>query len=307
MEALGNHAGFPWISDHRNMDIFRFLIYFSERDFFAAMGTRLMLLLICIQRILGFRSSPPGRDLTMRMLPLTRPEVARLVPRRVTRSQLVSYWGMNSKERLQRVLESLLVSYGGAWIAWFVSFMVGSLTSAVLGSALIFNWMYTPWLNAKRRNALFYPSSARETPGSRGAHYAIFLGRIKTLKKVQRRAGKSIGAVSQEFLVLSVRDEYQRELEIVTQWQPPYSHLRINMQCQTVIASSDDAFAQVFLVTDAFVPACNLMVGDYPYLQKQELQQLLCEKYNPLDDMVMAVSDSLEGLNSRALFQDPPS
>lgn len=272
------------------------------------MSVRAALLFACLLGVLGLRY-PSGRDITMRMLPLTRPELARLVPHKVTRSQLVSYWGMNSKERLQRVLESLLVSYGGAWIAWFVSFMVGSLTSAVLGSALIFNWMYTPWLSAKRRNALFYPS----TQGPRSAYYAIFLGRIKTLKKIQRRAGKSIGAVSQEFLVLSVRDEYQRELEIVTQWQPPYSHLRKNMQCQTVIASYDDSFAQVFLVTDAFVPACNLMVGDYPYLQKQVMQQLVCEKCNPADDnrplqqvqvMELAVSDSLDELNPRS-FRDP--
>jgi hypothetical protein len=40
-----------------------------------------------------------------------------------------------------------------------------------------------------------------------------------SLKRVKRRAGKSIGAVSQEFLVMTVQDENQRELEIITQWQ----------------------------------------------------------------------------------------
>jgi hypothetical protein len=40
-----------------------------------------------------------------------------------------------------------------------------------------------------------------------------------SLKRVKRRAGKTIGAVSQEFLVMIVQDEQQRELEIVTQWQ----------------------------------------------------------------------------------------
>ena len=36
---------------------------------------------------------------------------------------------------------------------------------------------------------------------------------------MKRRAGKTIGAVSQEFLVMTIQDEQQRELEIVTQWQ----------------------------------------------------------------------------------------
>jgi hypothetical protein len=42
---------------------------------------------------------------------------------------------------------------------------------------------------------------------------------LHSLKRVKRRAGKTIGAVSQEFLVMIVQDEQQRELEIVTQWQ----------------------------------------------------------------------------------------
>jgi hypothetical protein len=40
---------------------------------------------------------------------------------------------------------------------------------------------------------------------------------------VKRRAGKTIGAVSQEFLVMTVEDERQRQLEIVTQWQGNHS------------------------------------------------------------------------------------
>jgi len=113
----------------------------------------------------------------MRVAPISKAQMLAVVPRKITRPQLLSYWGMNSKERLQRILESLLVSYGGAWMAWFVSFMAGSLVSAVLGTALIFNWMYTPWLNARRRNARVYPSSGKlET-----VYYAVFLGLLLRL------------------------------------------------------------------------------------------------------------------------------
>jgi len=237
----------------------------------------------------SIRDGPHGKGLcrlprqqrhsvSMRVVPLSKTQMQSIVPRKVTRNQLMSYWGMNSKERLQRVLESLLVSYGGAWMAWFVSFMVGSLASAVLGTALIFNWMYTPWLNAKRRNALVYPSTSRLSPqGLRSGqvYYAAFLGRIASLKKVRRRAGKTIGAVSQEFLVMKITDERQRELEIITQWQVPYSQLRVNMRCPAVIAATDSDFTDVFVVTDVYVPACDMLVGDYPYLQKTPFVNLL--------------------------------
>ena len=210
-------------------------------------------------------------QLSMRLAPISKAQMLAVVPRKITRPQLLSYWGMNSKERLQRILESLLVSYGGVWMAWFVSFMAGSLVSAVLGTALIFNWMYTPWLNARRRNARVYPSSGElET-----VYYAVFLGRIASLKKVRRRAGKSIGAVSQEFLVMQIKDERQRQLEVITQWQDCYSSLRVNMKGHAAIASADPDFSDLIVVSDVFIPAEGFTVGDYPYLQKEEFERLV--------------------------------
>jgi hypothetical protein len=38
-----------------------------------------------------------------------------------------------------------------------------------IGTFLIFNWLYSPWLNAKRRNKKFWDSEK---------NYAIFLGEI---------------------------------------------------------------------------------------------------------------------------------
>ena len=216
----------------------------------------------------------------MRVAPISKAQMLAVVPRKITRPQLLSYWGMNSKERLQRILESLLVSYGGAWMAWFVSFMAGSLVSAVLGTALIFNWMYTPWLNARRRNARVYPSSGElET-----VYYAVFLGRIASLKKVRRRAGKSIGAVSQEFLVMQIKDERQRQLEVITQWQDCYSSLRVNMKSHAAIASADKDFSDLFVVSDVFIPAQGFTVGDYPYLQKEEFEELVSSLPQKGDD-----------------------
>lgn len=41
----------------------------------------------------------------------------------------------------------------------------------------------------------------------------------KSLRKIRRKAGKTVGAVAQEFLVLIIEDEMDRQLEIITQWQ----------------------------------------------------------------------------------------
>ena len=120
---------------------------------------------------------------TMRMLPLSRNKVRDILPRGITKDQWISYWGLSPMERIQKVLESLLISYGGAWLAWFTSFMAGSLVAACIGTALLFNWMYTPLLAARRRNLQIWPRK-------KGLYYALYSGRIKSLDRVRRRAGK---------------------------------------------------------------------------------------------------------------------
>ena len=141
-----------------------------------------------------------------------------LAPRRVTTEQWQAYWGVNKMERLQKVLESILLAYGGAWIAWFLSLVsasVGALISSFAGTALVFNWMYAPYLYARKRNAKIWTNTAR---GGQRLHYALYVGRIVGMKRIRRRAGKTVGAVAQEYLVLTVEDEERRQLEIITQW-----------------------------------------------------------------------------------------
>jgi hypothetical protein len=86
----------------------------------------------------------------MTLIPLSKKQFASVAPKQVTPDQWVSYWGVNQIERLQRILESVLLAYGGAWLAWFISFMAGGVVSAFVGTGLIFNWMFTPWLSANR-------------------------------------------------------------------------------------------------------------------------------------------------------------
>lgn len=108
--------------------------------------------------------------LHMSLTPLSTHQVQRIFPTSVTNEQWLSHWGVNKKERLQRILESVLISYGGGWLAWFLSFLAGGFVSGIVGTLLIFNWIYTPWLNANRRNYAFR---------SKGLYYGLFEAKIK--------------------------------------------------------------------------------------------------------------------------------
>ena len=205
-------------------------------------------------------------SLTGSIIPISQNKIydLNLVSREVTAVQWGSYWGANSKERLQRVLESLLVAYGGAWFAWFVSFMAGGLAPFV-GTLLVFNWLYSPWLNAKRRNDKFW--SSPEQYGR--SKYALYSGEIMSISKLNRRSGKSIGAFKQEYMQVIIRDENDRQLEIITQWQEMYRRLKAGMQCEGILVSPSNSFTKLELITDFYVPKCDIFFGDYPYLNKR--------------------------------------
>jgi hypothetical protein len=214
------------------------------------------------------RSTVLRRDLSMRVAPINRSVMRKIVPRQITIEQYGSYWGMNSIERVQKIFESVIVAYGGAWLAWVSSFVVGPYISAFIGVGLVFNWVYNPWLNAKKRNSKIWPKSMN-------LNYALFSGRIISLTRLRRRNGKMIGAVSQEYLQLVVSDEGDRRLEIITQWQDAYTELKPQMKCESIIASPDRKFDSLFTVTELWVPSCDCWVGDYPYLQRDRFERLV--------------------------------
>lgn len=190
----------------------------------------------------------------------------KLVHRDVTSTQWMSYWGASSKERSQRIQESLLLAYAGAWFAWFVSFMSGGL-APFIGTLLIFNWMYSPYINARNRNGKFWSQSKSKS-------YAIYTGEIIGLNKLIRRSGKTIGAANKEFLEVIIEDESGRQLEVITQWQESYRRLTTGMACDTMIVSTSN-FRGLDLVTDVYVENCNVWFGDFPYLNKKIFKEFM--------------------------------
>lgn len=111
--------------------------------------------------------------LSMSLTPVSRDQFSVMVPTKVTPDQWRAYWGVNKTDRLQRILESLLLAYGGAWLAWFLAFMTGGAVSNIVGTLLMFNWMYSPWLVSDRNNRLI-----REDASGRPLRHAYFSGQI---------------------------------------------------------------------------------------------------------------------------------
>ena len=110
----------------------------------------------------------------MSLTPISKETFTAVAPSKVTPDQWRAYWGVNKTDRLQRVLESLLTAYGGAWLSWFLAFMTGGAVSTIIGTVLMFNWMYAPWLVSNRNNQLI-----RETKDGRPLRHAFFRGRIE--------------------------------------------------------------------------------------------------------------------------------
>lgn len=108
----------------------------------------------------------------MTMYPIPNSLFSKLSPRKVTMAQWYSYWGTNKMQRLQKILESVLLAYGGMWFSWFISFMAGPLVAALVGTAMIFNWMYTPWINSYNTNKAQWLYSGKKLK------HAVFCGRI---------------------------------------------------------------------------------------------------------------------------------
>jgi hypothetical protein len=73
---------------------------------------------------------------------------------------------------MQKIMESVLLAYGGLWLSWFLSFMAGSFFSSLIGTALIFNWMFSPWLNSNKNNRSVWYLNGKLL------NHAIYTGRI---------------------------------------------------------------------------------------------------------------------------------
>jgi hypothetical protein len=86
-----------------------------------------------------------------------------------------------------------------------------------------------------------------------------------------------------------------------------YDKLRIGMTLYTVIVSNQPGFKDLVVVTDGWVPSCEVWVGDYPYLVKNEFRQI-CKSMSRVTKR-QVVSNSLSNDNKvfNTIFDDDSS
>ena len=72
-----------------------------------------------------------------------------------------------------------------------------------------------------------------------------------------------------------MKDESDRQLEIITQWQECYSTLRTEMKCEVILASTAKDYRELAVVTELWVPSSSCYVGDYPYLSRDKFERLV--------------------------------
>ena len=86
---------------------------------------------------------------------------------------------------------------------------------------------------------------------------------------------------------------------MITQWKESYEKLRKQMKIETIIASPAKDFSMLTMVTDAWVPSCDVWIGDYPYLKKEVFMEFTSSIMNK-----NIVNDSDKSFNDRNQYQD---
>lgn len=87
-----------------------------------------------------------------------------------------------------------------------------------------------------------------------------------------------------------IEDELSREMELVMTWKgttdlhlfsiflinciDEHHRIQTGMSIELVIASKSADYRDISTVSDAYIPACDLWIGDYPYLEKARFRKL---------------------------------
>lgn len=288
------------------------------------------------------RRSAAGRR-PMTLVPLAVPEVARLLATRApTAQQYATYWGRSGRERYDRALEAAVVTFLGTTFSYFMSYVLGSLVATLFGSLFLFWAVLSPELKARQRNWEFVGGRRLVDPPDedddvdsddyrRGLRGALFVGRLGRLSVVESaRSDEEFGLESFEdytmdtdeqekitgnpyLLRVSCIDAEDRRLQVHARMSPDYLDLEPGMLVLAVVLSETPSFVTLAALTDLYIPDANVWIGDYPYLDRGEMQalveedeqvyQAIMKEENELhDDMMYQERGSLPASQSAASY-----
>ena len=259
------------------------------------------------------RSLARSVALNMALVPLPTEELEQLLDvGPPTGEQYATYWGRTPRERYGRILESSIVSFLGVFFSYFLSFVLGGLVATILGTLFFFWGILSPQLKATQRNWEFLGGRQLVDPWKvqgrdadhAGLYGALYLGFVDDVCVVERSTDTKEYDLAEfadytmekdemeqytgepYLLRVRLRDSKGRELQIHTRMSEEYLDVQPQMPVVAILLSTQRKFEQLAAITDLFVPDADCWIGDYPYLNRAEIQSLLAQ-----DDEVW---DSLE-------------
>jgi len=103
-------------------------------------------------------------------------------------------------------------------------------------------------------------------------------------------------------LRLNLIDTQGRELQVHTRMMEQYLEIFPGMPVLCILLSPFTSFSNLAGLTDVMIPDAGCWVGDYPYLNRPEMEALLAE-----DDEIFDIFESESGLEEDNLYASPRS
>jgi hypothetical protein len=209
-------------------------------------------------------------------------------------------------------VESALVTVIGLLFSYFLSFVVGSFVATIMGCLFAFWGVLSPELKARQRNWEFLGGRDLVDPwkmfngaeDKQGLYGSLFLGRIDDVCVVEETdslteydlAGFQDYTMETDELerwqgapyLIRVRfsDDTGRELQVHGRMSEEYLNIKAGMPCGAILLSTSQAFTTLAALTDVMIPDAECWVGDYPYLNRPEVESLLAEDDELWDLMI---------------------
>lgn len=270
-------------------------------------------------------------QLGMSLIPLPVDVLQRVLVTGVpTGAQYSTYWGRTRREQYARGLESAIITFLGVFMAYFMSFVVGGMIATIMGT-LFAGWsVLNPEFQAYQRNWelrggrdlvdpwMMPPSDSSDRwEDQQGLYGALFVGYIEDVCVVEEATSevefdlKDFTNYRMEtdeleawtghpyFLRVRASDrEAGRTLQVHCRMSEEYLDLRRNQPAVGVLLSTTPSFTTLSAMTDILVPDAECWIGDYPYLDRAEMESLLAEDEDIWDQLQLQRWDPQEvGIN----------
>ena len=223
------------------------------------------------------------------------------------------------REQYNRFVESFGVMLIGLFFSYFLSFVLGGFVATILGCLFGFWGILSPDLKARQRNWELLGGRQLVDPWSdydgdedkQGLYGALFLGRIDDVCVVEDPSATTEFDLSDfddytmdtdelekwagnPYLIrVRLTDDSDRELQVHARMSEEYLDIEPGMPVAAVLLSKSQKFVSLAALTDVFVPDAKCWVGDYPYLDRPEIEALL-EEDDELYDLMQDQADDYD-------------